>query len=70
MRPEERDPRVGRIVLKEFSDLRGANRRRPATPKYIVGYISTDTNEDGEWGKTSLKVEHGRIHFCKAERSC
>jgi Ca-activated chloride channel homolog len=73
MRPEERDPRIARFVLKELSDVSGGRAffttsvadlndicTRIATElqsQYVLGYISTNTNKDGKWRKISLKVE-------------
>jgi len=73
MRPEERDPRIPRIALKELADMSGG-RAFFATSvadlddictriaielqsQYVLGYISTNTNKDGKWRKISLKVE-------------
>ena len=73
MRSEERDPRIGRMLLKEFSDLSGgrafftmsvddlddicAQIAIELQSQYVLGYISTNTNKDGKWRKVSLKVE-------------
>jgi Ca-activated chloride channel family protein len=73
MRSEGRDPRVGRRVLKEFSDLSGGRAffttsvsdledicTQIATElksQYVLGYVSTNTNKDGKWRKISVKVE-------------
>jgi Ca-activated chloride channel homolog len=73
MRPEERDPRIARIMLKELADMSGGRAffarsladlddicTRIAIElqsQYVLGYISTNTNKDGKWRKISLKVE-------------
>jgi len=73
IQPEERDPRIGRLVLKELSDLSGgrsffttsvANLDDVCTriaaelhSQYVLGYVSTNATKDGKWRKISLKVE-------------
>jgi len=73
MRPEERDPRIARIMLKELADMSGgraffarsladlddicARIAIELQSQYVLGYISTNTNKDGKWRKISLKVE-------------
>jgi Ca-activated chloride channel family protein len=73
MRSEERDPRIGRMVLKELSDLSGGRAYFTTSvadldeictqiaielkSQYVLGYISTNKNRDGKWRKVSLKVE-------------
>jgi len=70
---EERDPRIGRLVLKELSDLSGGrsffttsvvnlddicNRiSNELQSQFVLGYVSTNTNKDGKWRKISLRVE-------------
>src|SRR5262249_27407593 len=73
MRTEERDPRIARIVLKDFSDLSGGRAFFTTSvadlndictriaielkSQYLLGYVSTNTNEDGKWRKISLRLE-------------
>ena len=73
IQPEERDPRMGRLVLKELSDLSGGRSffttsvvnlddvcTRIASElhsQYVLGYVSTNATNDGRWRKISLRVE-------------
>jgi len=73
IQPEERDPRMGRFVLKELSDLSGGRSffttsvvnlddvcTRIASElhsQYVLGYVSTNGTKDGKWRKISLRVE-------------
>jgi Ca-activated chloride channel family protein len=73
LRSEERDPRIGSIVLKELSDISGGRAFFTTSvgdlehictqiaielqSQYVLGYLSTNTNKDGKWRKISVKVE-------------
>jgi len=73
MRLEQRDPRIGRFVLKELADVSGGRAFFTTSvsdlddictriaielqSQYVLGYVSTNTNRDGKWRKIGLKVE-------------
>jgi Ca-activated chloride channel family protein len=73
MHLEQRDPRIGRFVLRELADVSGGRAFFTTSvadlddictriaielqSQYVFGYVSTNANRNGKWRKISLKVK-------------